>query len=193
MLSLPKIRSLAGVVFFGLLLTGCASSGVVRLLYSPLAPVELPLPTAPRVVIVLFADSRGKEEIGVSRKDLPLMPGSAVTEWISRALADEIARQGAQFSFAPSSQIAQAARPDFLVTGVVEEVWLKETNIASYAAALRLHVRMADLRGAIYEQTISTSREKTGVPGMNLAEATLTEALREALTIASTGIAAAMR
>ena len=178
----------AAVLAAVLFLAGCAAKDMIRLLYYPVTPSVLPAPTAPRVVVVLFDDKRGKTEIGVTRKGTPLQAGSSVSDWISRSLADEISRMGPQVSFAPSITLAQSSRPDFIVTGTVEEVWLKETNLASCSASIRLNIRMANRQGTVYEQNLSSSQEKTGLPGFSLAESVLTDTLREVLGVAASKI-----
>jgi streptogramin lyase len=180
---------LAAVLFLG----GCAANGMIRLLYSPATPEVLPAPTAPHIVVVLFEDKRNKTEIGVTRKGTPLTAGSPVSEWISRSLAVEISRMGPQVSFAPSMPLAQSARPAFIVSGSVEEVWLTETNLASYNAAVRLNVRMANRQGTVYEQNLSSSQEKTGMPGSTLAETLLADTVREVLGVAASKISEAAR
>jgi hypothetical protein len=182
-----------GILAGLLTVTGCMPKDSVRLVYAPAASAVLPAPTAPRIAVVLFEDQRGKADIGAKKDGKAFVPGSQVAEWISRSLADELSRKGPQVSYAPSIQLAQSAQPDFLVTGAVEEVWIKETNLASYSATVRINIRLATRNGVIFNQTLSSTQEKTGVPGARLVESVLTETVREVLSSAAAKIAEAAK
>lgn len=167
---------------------GCAPKDTVRLLYTPVTPSVLPAPTAPRVAVVLFEDKRGKQEIGTRSKGGVFSAATSVPEWISRSLADEISRMGPQVSYAPSIQLAQSARPDYIVTGTVEEVWVKESNPTTYAATVRISFNVANRQGSVYSQNLSSSQEKTGLPSSGMVEDLLTGTLREVLGVAASKI-----
>ena len=171
-----------------LTLAGCAPKDTVRLLYTPVTPSVLPAPTAPRVAVVLFEDKRGKQEIGTRSKGGVFSAATSVPEWISRSLADEISRMGPQVSYAPSIQLAQSARPDYIVTGTVEEVWVKESNPTTYAATVRISFNVANRQGSVYSQNLSSSQEKTGLPSSGMVEDLLTGTLREVLGVAASKI-----
>ena len=104
------------------------------------------------------------------------------------ALADEISRMGPQVSYAPSIQLAQSARPDYIVTGTVEEVWVKESNPTTYAATVRISFNVANRQGSVYSQNLSSSQEKTGLPSSGMVEDLLTGTLREVLGVAASKI-----
>lgn len=174
-------------------LGGCLPGDTVRLMYHPVTPAVLPAPTAPRVVVVVFGDERGRQEIGARRNGKLFMPGSSVTEWVSRSLADELSRMGPQVSFAPSMQLAQSARPDFIVTGAVEEVWVKEDSPTVYTATVRIRFNMANRKGTVYAEKLSSTQEKTGLPHSETAENVLTDTLREVLGVAASKIGEAAR
>lgn len=184
---------LGAAVLCVLALAGCMPKDTVRLMYAPVTPTVLPAPTAPRVAVVLFEDKRGKEEIGVRRNGSKFLPGSPVAEWVSRSLADEISRMGPQVSYAPSMQLAQSARPDYIVTGQVEEVWIKESSPATYNATVRVSFTLAKRQGAVYSQNLSSTQDKTGLPGSDMVENLLTDTLREVLGVAASKISEATR
>ena len=155
MSTFPRLFSgLCAALLCALTLAGCAPKDTVRLLYTPVTPSVLPAPTAPRVAVVLFEDKRGKQEIGTRSKGGVFSAATSVPEWISRSLADEISRMGPQVSYAPSIQLAQSARPDYIVTGTVEEVWVKESNPTTYAATVRISFNVANRQGSVYSQNL---------------------------------------
>ena len=189
MSTFPRLFSgLCVALLCALTLAGCAPKDTVRLLYTPVTPSVLPAPTAPRVAVVLFEDKRGKQEIGTRSKGGVFSAATSVPEWISRSLADEISRMGPQVSYAPSIQLAQSARPDYIVTGAVEEVWVKESNPTTYAATVRISFNVANRQGSVYSQNLSSSQEKTGLPSSGMVEDLLTGTLREVLGVAASKI-----
>ncbi|HJA08616.1 MAG TPA: hypothetical protein H9962_05440 [Candidatus Mailhella merdigallinarum] len=189
MSTFPRLFSgLCAALLCALTLAGCAPKDTVRLLYTPVTPSVLPAPTAPRVAVVLFEDKRGKQEIGTRSKGGVFSAATSVPEWISRSLADEISRMGPQVSYAPSIQLAQSARPDYIVTGTVEEVWVKESNPTTYAATVRISFNVANRQGSVYSQNLSSSQEKTGLPSSGMVEDLLTGTLREVLGVAASKI-----
>ena len=189
MSTFPRLFSgLCAALLCALTLAGCAPKDTVRLLYTPVTPSVLPAPTAPRVAVVLFEDKRGKQEIGTRSKGGLFSAATSVPEWISRSLADEISRMGPQVSYAPSIQLAQSARPDYIVTGTVEEVWVKESNPTTYAATVRISFNVANRQGSVYSQNLSSSQEKTGLPSSGMVEDLLTGTLREVLGVAASKI-----
>ena len=189
MSTFPRLFSgLCAALLCALTLAGCAPKDTVRLLYTPVTPSVLPAPTAPRVAVVLFEDKRGKQEIGTRSKGGVFSAATSVPEWISRSLADEISRMGPQVSYAPSIQLAQSARPDYIVTGTVEEVWVKESNPTTYAATVRISFNVANRQGSVYSQNLSSSQEKTGLPRSGMVEDLLPGTLREVLGVAASKI-----
>ena len=189
MSTFPRLFSgLCAALLCALTLAGCAPKDTVRLLYTPVTPSVLPAPTAPRVAVVLFEDKRGKQEIGTRSKGGVFSAATSVPEWISRSLADEISRMGPQVSYAPSIQLAQSARPDYIVTGTVEEVGVKESNPTTYAATVRISFNVANRQGSVYSQNLSSSQEKTGLPSSGMVEDLLTGTLREVLGVAASKI-----
>ena len=189
MSTFPRLFSgLCVALLCALTLAGCAPKDTVRLLYTHVTPSVLPAPTAPRVAVVLFEDKRGKQEIGTRSKGGVFSAATSVPEWISRSLADEISRMGPQVSYAPSIQLAQSARPDYIVTGTVEEVWVKESNPTTYAATVRISFNVANRQGSVYSQNLSSSQEKTGLPSSGMVEDLLTGTLREVLGVAASKI-----
>lgn len=182
-----SILSFCAVCLFG----ACSPKGDIRLLYNPVAPAVLPSPTAPRLVVVQFTDQRANPaEIGRKRDNTPFVAAGSVSDWVSRSLGDEISRLGLQVSYAISMPLAQSARPDYLVTGTIDEVWLKETSPATYAATVRISVNLSSLSGNVNHQALSASQEKTGLPTVDLAEGVLSSTLREVLGLAASKITA---
>lgn len=191
----PRFRSiyvlLIGVMLVGL--GGCMPKDTVRLMYTSAEPSVLPSPTAPHVAVVLLEDKRGQDAIGVRSNGGSFQPGSPVAEWVSRSLADELSRKGPQVSYAPTNQLAQSAQPDYIVTGSVDEVWVKEISATTYSAVVRIKLSMANRQGVVFAEGLSASQEKSGIPTSALAENVLTETLRDVLKAAAAKLAVVAR
>ena len=172
-----------------LALSGCfAQNNTVRLIYDRSGASVLPSSTAPRIVVVMFEDGRGRVDIGVHKDGSPFNPGSSVAEWASQGLADELAKLGAQVSLATSMLQARSGKPDYIVEGVVDHVWLTEKNISSYSCAVRLQTRLHREGLATVTKNFSSQQEKTGIPGARLYEETLSGTLADALSNAAAAI-----
>lgn len=181
------------LMFSASILVGCMAQNNVRLLYNTSGTSALPASTAPRVAVMVFEDQRGRLDIGVRKDGSPFQPSSSVAEWVSQSLADELARQGAQVSLATSMAQAQAGKPDYIVGGVVERVWLTEKSMSTYSAVIRIQTRLYSQKQAAVTKSFSSQQEKTGIPGTSLPEETLSGTLADVLGNASTAIMGSMR
>ncbi len=161
-------------------LAACGPGNTVRLLPAP--PIDssaLPAPNAPSVSVVCFTDNMTDPEIIGKRRD-----GSAFTtsndvpEWISRALADDLARRGMRVTFAMDTSQARSSKPDFLVTGVVEQIWLSETSAVELSAQLRVKCTLANRKGKIWTETTNSSQTTGGLLTAATAENLLRETMR---------------
>ena len=165
----------------------------VSLKYAPDGAAVIPSHSAPRVVVAYFEDQRGRSEIGVSREGTPLMASSGVAQWVSQSLADALARTGMQVSVAPDLQTAQVDRPDAVVTGVVERVWLEEQSLSSCQASIRIQTSLHREGRADVTRNFSSQQERKGIPGKKLIEDTLASTLEDAVTNAAEAVSAELR
>ncbi|WP_165066182.1 hypothetical protein [Desulfovibrio sp. ZJ200] len=164
-----------------LLLTACGPSNNVRLLSPPpLDAAVLPAPNAPRVSVVAFADKRGDQTtLGVRRDKSAFVTGDDVAQWVSRALADELARNGLQVSYAATVAQARSGNPDYLVTGQLDEAWLREPSTTELSTGLRVNYVLANRQGRILHETLNSGQSRTGLPSGSAAENLLLETLRD--------------
>ncbi len=167
-------------------LAGCfGRDNTVKLVYDRSGVSAVPAATAPRVVVVMFEDRRGRIEIGVHKDGSPFNPASSVSEWASQGFADELAKQGAQVSLASSMQQARSGNPQYIITGRVEHVWLTEKNISSCSCVTRVQTTVHGAGNDAVTKTFSSQVDKAGIPGARLFEMTLSEALAEVLSSAA--------
>lgn len=163
-----------------LLLAACGPSNNVRLLPPPLDASVLPAPNAPRVSVVTFADQRQDQSaLGVRRDKSAFVTGDDVPQWISRALADELARNGMQVTFALNVNQARSGNPDYLVTGQVDEVWLREASATDISSTLRVSYVLVNRQGRLLRESLNASQSRSGLPSGAAADNLMLETLRD--------------
>ncbi len=163
-----------------LLLAACGPSNNLRLLPPPLDASVLPAPNAPRVSVVTFADQRQDQSaLGVRRDKSAFVTGDDVPQWISRALADELARNGMQVTFALNVNQARSGNPDYLVTGQVDEVWLREASATDISSTLRVSYVLANRQGRLLRESLNASQSRSGLPSGAAADNLMLETLRD--------------
>lgn len=174
-----SLLSAAGFILF--LLSACGPGNTVKLLPPPpLQASSLPAPSAPSVCVVNFDDKRMEPEIvGARRDNSSFVTSGDVPLWISRALADDLARQGFRVTFAMTANQARSSNPDYMVTGAVQEVWLKEINPAEMSAQMRIDCALANRKGRLWSESCSTSQTKAGLPSGSFADNMLLETMKE--------------
>ena len=133
------------------LLAACGPSNNVRLLPPPALDASvLPSPNAPRVTVVMFEDKRMDQTvIGTRRDSSAFVTTDNVAQWISKALADELARNGMQVSYSISVNEARKGNPDFMVTGQVDEANIRETSTTDMSTSLRANYVLANRQARI--------------------------------------------
>lgn len=161
-------------------LSACGPGNTIRLLPAP--PIEssaLPAPNAPSVSIVCFADQRPDPEIVGKRRDgSAFTTGNDAAEWVSRALADELARRGLRVTFAMDTAQARSGNPDYLVTGDIEQVWLTESSAVELTAQMRVKCVFANRKGRIWSETTNSSQTTGGLLSGSTADNLLRETMR---------------
>jgi len=163
------------------LLAACGPSNNVRLLPPPpLDASVLPAPNAPRVTVVTFEDKRMDQTvIGTRRDNSAFVTTDNVSQWISKALADELARNGMQVSYSISVAEARKGNPDFLVTGQIDEASIRETSTTDMSTSLRANYVLANRQARILRESLNASQSRTGLPSGSAADNLMRETLRD--------------
>lgn len=156
---------LFAILIFACLACACGPGNTVRLAPPPaIEAASLPSPNAPSVTVVEFSDKRVDPEIVGKRRDgSAFITSGDVPQWISRSLADELARKGFRVSYATSAAEATRGNPDYLVTGSVEQFWLTETSAVQLQAAMRVKCSLANRKGRIWTETTNSSQTVGGL------------------------------
>ncbi|MEG2005302.1 MAG: hypothetical protein RR014_04605, partial [Bilophila sp.] len=190
---LPSLLALLLTLTMLALLTACGPSNSVKLIYSPGPNSVLPQPEAPRVTVVMFDDQRTNQNIGERKDGSAFTPSSLVADWVGRSLGDEIGRQGSQVSYATTMGQAKSANPEYIVSGVVREVWIKENSSTSLTATIRIAVTVSNRKGVVYSENLSSSQERQALPMSSVADKLLSDTLRDLLVPAAKKIQQQLR
>lgn len=176
-------RFLFALVPLLLLLAACGPGNHIRLLPPPaLSSHALPPPNAPSISVVLFEDQRKDiHSIGERRDGSSFTTSQNVPGWISRALADELARNKLRVTYASTVAEARSGNPDYLVTGRVDDVWVKEDGRLELTAAMRINLSLASRSGRIWSETCNSSQTKAGLPSSGWVDELLLDTLKELL------------
>lgn len=178
---MKPVRNVLFLVLLAFLATACGPANSVRLLPPPFQEgAVLPGPKAPRVTVVAFEDKRQDMTVIGSRRDnTAFVTNDSVTQWISKALADELARNGLQVSYADSVNQARAGNPDYMVTGDVDQVWLREKSATDLSTQMRVNYSVANRQSRIYRETLNASQSRTVMPTGSAADTIMLDTLRE--------------
>lgn len=174
----PALR-FACIMLLLLICAGCGPSNTVRMLYTPADSGVLPAPSAPSVTVVQFEDERPSAQLGVRRDNSSFVGNTPVAEWLSRSLADELARHGLQVSYAATLKHARIGNPAYIVTGVLEEAWLKESSATELSFTLRASMVVSGRKGRLSTEGLSASQSKRTLPTSGVAEELLLETMQE--------------
>ncbi len=165
-----------------LFLAGCGQSRVVGLYYTPpQSEIRAEARQGSAVCVVTMNDARGKSEIGVRSSGETYTAKNDVADWVSRALADELAQLGFTVTYAASMASAEQSSPDYIVSGDVEEVWIEEVSPISFTCRIKISASVRAKGKLVAKETFSSSLNKKVFPMTNPTEAMLTEALQDLL------------
>jgi len=151
-------------------LGACSPSSTVRLLHRPADASQIPAPTAPSISVVQFKDARPNSYIGVRRDNTPFIPNDAAPEWVTRSLADAFARQGLRVTYAQTLEAARAGQPHYIVTGELQELWIRENSSTDMSASVKAFIAVTGHKGRLINEGMSSSLSKQGLPAKSAAE-----------------------
>lgn len=176
-----KLFTLSFSIMTILTLTACGPSNTVKLLNQvPLEQSVIPAPNAPRISVAKFEDKRiDTTSIGTRRDNTAFVTNDNVAEWVSRSLADELARHGMQVTFASSVTQARNSNPDYLVTGSVEEVKITEQSSIEISAHMKAECILANRQKRLLREPLATSQTQSGIHSNSTADDLLLETLKD--------------
>lgn len=144
-------------------LAGCGGQ-TVPLGYTAMGPAAYPAPGAPMVLLVELRDQRpDTTTIGTTRDGTSFVPAGSVSDWVSRALADELTRQGLLVTYA--TQPLTDTGNMYLVTGDITALSLTETNFLNYDANMAITLRVVGKDGKLLStDSFRANQSATSLP-----------------------------
>jgi len=164
-------------------LCACAPGSTVRLLNRPAEAPQIPSAAAPGIAVVQLKDARPDPYIGVRRDNTPFVPGGAPHEWVTRSLADALARQGLRVTYAENIEAARASQPQYILTGELQEMWIREVSRTEMAVSVKTFISISGQKGKLLNEGVTSSLSKQGVPSASAAEELLYNTLQEVVQI----------
>ena len=76
-------------------------------------------------------------------------------------------------------QMAVASAADYLVTGDVDQVWLREKSATDLSTQMRVNYSVANRQSRIYKETLNASQSRTVMPTGSAADNIMLDTLRE--------------
>ncbi len=145
-------------------LIGCASKSAIDLQYQTTGINLEPCPGS--ISVVQLNDKRPKSAIGVTKDGKEFYPKTSVSEWVSRALYDELDRGGCNVEFYQKNYKFDT---DFTLTGDILEIFVTQKSLTDYSASMKLRMVATAAEKKVYEKTFSSTLGKTAVvsPGIN--------------------------
>ncbi len=170
-----KISALAVLLLALSALTGCAGD-MVNLHYVPVGPVAQ---SSGKYITLLELEDRRPQTAGVGqRQDGGLFTADArVTDWVSRALGDEFARQGVQVYYAGEG-VSSPGAP--VISGSVDGLWLMETGNTSYEVNMKMTLVLSDSNGKlVYTESFWATQTAQFMPSESNISNLMADTLRD--------------
>ncbi|MCR5813589.1 MAG: hypothetical protein K6G15_03720 [Desulfovibrio sp.] len=181
-----KRRFFTPVLTFSLLLlstllSACGPGNEIHLLAIEQPPVSvLPKPNAPSVTVVEFKDSRDDTFAIGKRRDLSAFTTSEnPTLWLSHALADALAQHGLQVSYAKNFEQARKGNPDYIVTGKLQRLWLKETSATYMEGMIAAQFTLANREKHLLRENNKAQQSRNWPASSSQAETMLRDTLND--------------
>lgn len=161
---LKKRQFLLGIGLLGLLLVSGCGGKTVPLGYTAIGPAAYPAPGAPTVLLVELHDQRpDTTTIGTSKDGTAFVPAGSVSDWVSRALADELTRQGLLVTYSSQPLTDTAEMP--VVSGDITSLSLTENHLLNYDAQIAITLKITGRHGQLLStESFRANQSATSLP-----------------------------
>lgn len=172
-MKLSAIAAIA-VIGFGLAgFNGCTPRTQVALKYQP--ALIKPFPCRKSVSIVTFKDVRNKTTIGETQKGEPIYATTSVSEWVSRALTDELRRTGCRVEYHDTPYTFDT---DVTLTGEIKALNLIQMTYTEYDSDMRVNIILEKNGQREFSKEFYSTFTKKTLPSSGVSEEVLTELLQ---------------
>lgn len=174
---MPKFMlalALAGFVA----LSACAGSTQLVLRYQVASAPAAGCDKA--IAVVTFKDGREQKMLGIDADGQAYKTDSNVAEWVSWSLYDELRTVGC--SKVKYHQTEGEFTADYVVSGEVLKVSVRQNSATSYTAAVQLRLEIKKDGQVVYAGKFQGEKDNTVFPGSGKAEQVLSDALQVVLS-----------
>jgi uncharacterized lipoprotein YajG len=174
----PRSRLAALVVLAAaaMVLGACAraTNVTIPLEYTPL--VKSAPYCGKSVAVVAFDDVRGQTAIGDYKDTTRFYPSQSVSEYVSRALYDELSGSGCRVQY---HEVEYDYPVDYTITGLVNRFYVDQTSAIDYNATMELVASLKQGDREVFRKRYSGAIKKKGTPSTYNHEVLVEELLQD--------------
>ena len=175
-----RILSIIGTILCLLLLASCGPSNTVRLLPLKQDASVLPAPTSSTISVVQFADKRAdKSSLGLRRDQSYFTSIDSAPKWLSEGIADKLSANGYKVTYARSMSEGVKGTPDYILTGSLESLNIKEQSATSFEVSMRVKYVLSDKDKKVVLETLTANQTRTTLPSNSAIESLLQNTLAD--------------
>lgn len=165
-------------ILFGVLLVlGCSTGrDTIVLRYHP-AKIDI-FGCTNTVSLVALEDRRKDVAIGNKDDGRPIYAKSDVSEWISRAMYDELKRSGSEVAYHDKKYDFNT---DYVITGFIKDTYVRQKSLSSYLASMKIYLEISKNEKNVLKKTFTVTRTKKTLPSPGANSNILTELLQGAM------------
>ena len=161
-------------VAMALMAAGCSSRTNIALDYQP-AGVYGEKPCTVSMAVVTFKDGRSRIAIGEAADGALYYGTPSVSEWVSRAFYDELGQMGCRVEYHDKEY---AFDTDYVVTGVIKDVYVTQTSMTAYQSEMRLLIIVKKEGKQVFGKEYLTKYGKAVIPSSTANQEVLNELLQ---------------
>ncbi len=178
MMKHARLLQVVCTLFCLMLLAACGPSNTVHLNpYKPAGGV-LPAPQSSTISVVQFADKRvDTGSLGLRRDNSYFTTLDSASVWLSQAVADKLSALGYQVTYATTTAEAIKGTPEYILTGSLEDLNIKENSSTSFEASMRVKYVLSSRDKKVVLETLSANESRTAFPSSSAVESLLSDCL----------------
>jgi hypothetical protein len=171
-----RVSALAIAVLSLLVLSGCGGKPNPRLIYQTATE---PADSCSVSFTVVEFDLKGDDsQVGETSDGEGIYTDNDISLWVTDALKNELAHNQCMAlvhdrEYYPIS--------DYVILGSVDKLWVRQESMTEYEAVLTLTMTMKKGDKDVFTETVTTSLQRTVVPGRSVVRTLLEEVLQDAM------------
>jgi uncharacterized lipoprotein YajG len=171
-ITISRLLLIAGIT----LMVGCASTNTINLIYHPIEVDTSPCKGS--IAVLALEDQREFEAIGERKDGQQIYGKPAASEWISRALLEELKMSGCQGEYHDKGSDFNT---DYIVTGAVKEMYFTQQSLSGFESEMKLRIVISKGGQKVLGKEFSSKLRKKTLPGSGAFNEVLSELLQDML------------